>query len=68
MLGRKKRGTPRKISKIGYFSQRPVLELFSYADFDWFWQCWMPECSKTYRIQLPEDFLILLGMLASINI
>ncbi len=68
MLGREKRGTPRNICKIGSFSQRPLLELFSYPDFDWFWQCWMPGCSKTYRIQLPEDFLILLGMLASINI
>jgi hypothetical protein len=68
MLRRNKRGTPIKICTIGYFCQRPVLELFSYTNFDWLRQYWMPGCSKICRIQLPKDFLIFLGTLVSINI
>ncbi len=62
MLHRNKRGTPIKICTIGCFCQRPVLERFSYPNFDQLWQYWMPGCSKICRIQLPKDFLILVSI------
>jgi hypothetical protein len=56
MLRRNKRGTPIKICTIGCFCQRPVLELFSYPNFDRLWQYWMPGCSKYAEFNFQKIF------------